>query len=78
VHWAEALEQHSQRPHTPLHTLCAPDKPCLKAQPSSFPFLEEVGVGAALLQGVTDGRCAALVMKQAANPSVSGTPVGWT
>lgn len=43
VHWAEALEQHSQRPHTPLHALCAPDKPCLKPQQTAFPYLEEVG-----------------------------------
>lgn len=59
VHWAEALEQHSQRPHTPLHTLCTPDKPCLKAQQTSFPFLEEVcgaDAGAALLQ-CTACRC---------------------
>ncbi|KAI7845908.1 hypothetical protein COHA_000640 [Chlorella ohadii] len=48
VHWAEALEQHSQRPHTPLHALCAPDKPCLKPQQTAFPYLEE----AAQLEGL--------------------------
>lgn len=60
VHWAEALEQHSQRPHTPLHALCAPDKPCLKAQQTSFPFLEEVGAGSCgCLRAARNGRCAA-------------------
>lgn len=46
VHWAEALEQHAQRPHTPAHTHFAPDKPCLKAQQSRFPFVEEEAVAA--------------------------------
>jgi hypothetical protein len=43
VHWADALEQHSQAcAHAPHHAHHTPDKPCLKAQPSScFPFLEE-------------------------------------
>lgn len=48
VHWAEALEQHCARPHAPLHAHHAPDKPCLKPQQSSFPFLEE----AAQLEGL--------------------------
>lgn len=44
VHWAEALEQHCVRPHAPQHAQHpAPDKPCLKPQQSSFPFLQEAG-----------------------------------
>lgn len=47
VHWAVALEQHCARQHAPHHGHSAPDKPCLKSQQSSFPYLEE----AAQLEG---------------------------
>ncbi|KAL4457725.1 hypothetical protein ABPG75_012590 [Micractinium tetrahymenae] len=47
VHWAEALEQHCARQHAPHHGHSTPDKPCLKSQQSSFPFVEE----AAQLEG---------------------------
>lgn len=59
VHWAEALEQHNQRPHAPQHSNFAPDKPCLKPRQSSFPFLEE----AAQLDGLLR-RPRALVLAQ--------------
>jgi hypothetical protein len=59
VHWAEALEQHSQLAHAPHHGQFAPDKPCLKHQQSSFPFLEE----AAQLDGLLR-RPKALVLAQ--------------
>lgn len=41
VRWAESLEQHCAQPHAPQHAHHAPDKPCLKTQQSSFPYVEE-------------------------------------
>ena len=51
VHWPpeEALAQPCAAPHAPQHTHHAPEKPCLKPQQSSFPYLEE----AAQLEGPT-------------------------
>lgn len=79
VHWSEELEQQHPaggRSHLPAHhSQQPPDKGCLKAQPSSFPFLEE----AAQLEGLMR-RPRALVLAQlngAASPvAAGGAPAG--
>lgn len=52
VHWADALEQHCQRPHAPHHHAqgAGPDKPCLKPQQTSFPFVEEAAAVEGLMR----------------------------